>query len=97
MITRFAPVFALFSGLLLSAASAQTLPPDPALQRALADAQVSQTLKQTQANTSQLQFQLQQNENRQQQLFNTMPPPAYQQPAYQLPAYAPPRSLTPQP
>jgi hypothetical protein len=80
--------------LLLSAtaALAQSLPPDPALQRAQADAQVNQILQQTQQNNANLQFQLQQNEIRQQQLFNTMPPPAYQQPAWQ-----PPPISTPQP
>ncbi|HWY62659.1 MAG TPA: hypothetical protein VNW15_12230 [Rhizomicrobium sp.] len=80
--------------LLLSAtaALAQSLPLDPALQRAQADAQVNQTLQQTQQNNANLQFQLQQNEIRQQQLFNTMPPPAYQQPAWQ-----PPQISTPQP
>jgi hypothetical protein len=65
------------------AAWAQALPEDPALQRAQAQAQVNQTLQQTQQNNYQMQFQLQQNELRQQQLFNTMPPPAFQQPAYQ--------------
>jgi hypothetical protein len=70
-------------------ARAQSLPENPALQRAQAQAQVNQTLQQTQQNNYQMQFQLQQNELRQQQLFNTMPPPAFQQPAYQQ--YTPPQ------
>jgi len=73
-------------------AFAQTLPEDPALQRAQTQAQIYQTLQQTQLNNTNLQFQLQQNEARQQQLFNTLPPPAYG-----LPAYAPPTPLTPPP
>jgi hypothetical protein len=73
-------------------AFAQTLPEDPALQRAQSEASINQTLQQTQQNNTILQFQLQQNEARQQQLFNTLPPPTYG-----LPAYAPPTPLMPPP
>jgi hypothetical protein len=89
----------LFAFLAFSApVAAQTLPPDPALQRALADAQVSQTLQQTQQANAQLNFELQQQQIRQQQqVLTTLPPPAYQQPLYQPgPATGAPRSLTPQ-
>jgi hypothetical protein len=57
---------------------AQTLP-DPALQRYETQNNVNQQLLQTQQNNLQVQQGLQQNEIRQQQLFNSMPPPAYQQ------------------
>ncbi|HVZ27938.1 MAG TPA: hypothetical protein VG798_04710 [Rhizomicrobium sp.] len=86
------------SALISAPAWAQTLPLDPALQRAQADAQVNQTLNQTQQANAQLNFELQQQQLRQQQqVLSTLPPPAYQQPAYQPgPATAPPRSLIPQ-
>jgi hypothetical protein len=80
-----------------SALFAQTLPQDPAVQRAQAQAQIDQTLQQTQLNNLSTQYSIQQNELRQQQQFGAMPPPAYQLPAYQLPANAPPRPLTPPP
>ena len=88
----------LFALLLTSAgAFAQTLPQDPALQRAQAQAEVNQTLLQTQQSNLSTQFSVQQNELRQQQQFNAMPPPAYQLPAFQPgPASAPPRQLSPQ-
>jgi hypothetical protein len=57
---------------------AQTLP-DPSLQRYESQSTVNQQLLQTQQNNLQVQQSLQQNELRQQQLFNSMPPPAYQQ------------------
>lgn len=67
------------------AAGAQSLSEDPALQRAQTQAQVNQTLQQTQQNNAAMQSQLQQNEARQQQQFNMMAPPGYQQPAWQGP------------
>jgi hypothetical protein len=74
----------LVSGLISAPALAQTLPLDPALQRAQADAQISQTLNQTQQADAQLNFQLQQQQiQQQQQVLTTLPPPAYQLPAYQ--------------
>ena len=79
---------------LISPVLAQALP-DPAYQRAQAQAQIDQSLAQTQQNNANMQYQVQQNQIEQQQQFNAMPPPAYQMPAYQQPAYAPPRSLTP--
>ncbi len=68
---------------------AQTLP-DPSAQRYETQNAVNQQILQTQQNNLQIQQGLQQNEMRQQQLFNSMPPPAYQQPAWQEP-----RSLAP--
>jgi hypothetical protein len=68
---------------------AQTVP-DPELQRQQTQNAVNQQLLQTQQNNTQMQLQLQQNEARQQQLFNSMPPPAYQQPGWQQPAFVPP-------
>ena len=71
---------ALAALLLLSApALAQTLP-DPALQRLQTQNAIAQQQLQTQQNNTQMQLEVQQNEIRQQQLFNSMPPPAYQQP-----------------
>ena len=87
---KLALTLLLFAAPVVFPAAAQTLPPDPAIQRALTDAQVQQTLQQTQQNNAQLNFELQQQQLRQQQQFNTMPPPAYQQPAYGTP-----RPLTP--
>jgi hypothetical protein len=55
---------------------AQTLP-DPALQRYETQSAVNQQLLQTQQNNLQVQQGLQQNQLRQQQLFNSMQPPAY--------------------
>lgn len=81
---------ALFALLLLSTPVLAQTVPDPALQRAETQNQIDQQLLQTQQNNTQMQLQLQQNELRQQQLFNTMPPPAYQQPAWQQPQYVPP-------
>ena len=70
---------------------AQTLP-DPSLQRYESQSNVNQQLLQTQQNNLQVQQGLQQNELRQQQLFNSMPPPAYQQ---QPRPYVPPPPTTP--
>jgi hypothetical protein len=70
---------------------------DPALQRALTDAQVAQTLQQTQQNNAQLNLQLQQQQiQQQQQVLTTLPPPVWQQQFQPGPATAPPRPLTPQ-
>jgi hypothetical protein len=90
--TIFAVLLLSASALVSFAAHAQSLPEDPALQRAQTQAQVSQTLQQTQQNNADMQFQLQQNQARQQQQFNSMAPPGYQQPAWQGP-----QMLTPQP
>jgi hypothetical protein len=57
---------------------AQTLP-DPSIQRYETQNAVNQQILQTQQNNLQIQQGLQQNEMRQQQLFNSMPPPAYMQ------------------
>ena len=95
MIMRTTLAFLLLSAgavVFADAAGAQTLPQDPALQRAQTQSQVNQTLQQTQQNNAAIQSQLQQNEARQQQLFSTMAPPGYQQPAWQGP-----QMLTPQP
>jgi hypothetical protein len=63
-------------------AVAQTLPEDPALQRSQAQTQANQQMLQTQQNNQQIQLQNQQNQMRQQQLFNSLPAPAYQQRLY---------------
>jgi hypothetical protein len=78
--TAFAAALVLLStpALLCGSAGAQTLP-DPSLQRYESQSTVNQQLLQTQQNNLQVQQGLQQNELRQQQLFNSMPPPAYQQ------------------
>jgi hypothetical protein len=84
MMNRTANLVSLAALLLLSTpvvtpAFAQTLP-DPALQRYETQSNVNQQLLQTQQNNLQVQLGLQQNEIRQQQLFNSMSPPAYLQP-----------------
>jgi len=91
--TAFAAALLLLStpGLLVGSASAQNLP-DPSLQRYESQSNVNQQLLQTQQNNLQVQQGLQQNELRQQQLFNSMPPPAYQQ---QPRPYIPPPPTTP--
>ena len=66
---------------------AQTVP-DPSAQRYETQNAVNQQILQTQQNNLQIQQGLQQNEMRQQQLFNSMPPPAYMQQ---------PRPFTPKP
>ena len=78
--TAFAAALLLLStpAILGGSAWAQTLP-DPALQRYESQSNVNQQLLQTQQNNLQVQQGLQQNELRQQQLFNSMSPPAYQQ------------------
>ncbi len=79
MNTRLPLVFLLLS---TAAASGQSLnlPPDQAQLNAQTQAQLNaQTLQQTQQNNSDMQFQIQQNEARQQQMFNSMPQPGYQQ------------------
>jgi outer membrane biogenesis lipoprotein LolB len=82
--TSVAVLLLLSACLVCGSAVAQNLP-DPALERAQTQAQVNQQLQQTQQNNTQMQMQLQQNQANQQQLFNSMPPPAYQQPLYAPP------------
>jgi ABC-type oligopeptide transport system substrate-binding subunit len=74
--------FALFSALLLAstaAVSAQSLPPDQAQLNAQTQSQLNSQNQQTQLNNLQTQESNQENEIRQQQLFNSMPPPGFQQ------------------
>lgn len=76
----FAP--ALFLALLLAstgAVSAQSLPPDQAQLNAQAQSQLNSQNQQTQLNNLQTQQSIQQNEIRQQQLFNSMLQPGFQQ------------------
>ena len=82
-------VLALF--FLGGAASAQNLPPDQATLNAQTQAALNAQILQTQLNNLQTQQSLQQNDIRQQQLFNSMAPPAYQQ---QQPAFSPPPPAT---
>jgi hypothetical protein len=73
----------LFLTLLLAstaAASAQSLPPDQAQLNAQTQAQLNGQNQQTQLNNLQTQQSIQQNELRQQQLFNSVPPAGFQAP-----------------
>jgi hypothetical protein len=73
----------LISVLLLTstaAVSAQALPPDQAQLNAQSQAQLNGQNQQTQLNNLQTQQSIQQNQIRQQQLFNSMQQPVYQPP-----------------
>jgi hypothetical protein len=73
----------LIAALLLAstaAVSAQALPPDQAQLNAQSQAQLNSQNQQTEMNNLQTQQSIQQNEIRQQQLFNSMPQPVYQPP-----------------
>jgi ABC-type oligopeptide transport system substrate-binding subunit len=59
--------------------SAQSLPPDQAQLNAQTQSQLNGQNEQTQLNNLQTQQSIQQNEIRQQQLFNSMPQPGFQQ------------------
>jgi len=82
----------LFFALLLAsiaAASAQSLPPDQAQLNAQTQAQLNGQNQQTELNNLQTEQSIQQNQIRQQQLFNSIPQPVFQ------PAPAPLRPATP--
>jgi len=81
MMKSFIP--ALISALLLASTAtvfAQTLPPDQAQLNAQTQAQLNGQNEQTQLNNLQVQQSIQQNEIRQQQLFNSMAQPSIQSP-----------------
>jgi hypothetical protein len=81
MMKSFRPT--LISALLLASTAAvfaQSLPPDQAQLNAQTQAQLNDQNEQTQLNNLQVQQSIQQNEIRQQQLFNSMPQPGFQPP-----------------
>jgi hypothetical protein len=74
------PAPTLFLALLLAstaAASAQSLPPDQAQLNAQTQSQLNSQNQQTQFNNLQTEQSIQQNELRQQQLFNSVPQPVF--------------------
>jgi hypothetical protein len=75
MMKRFAFALLLASG---AAVSGQSLPPDQAQLNAQTQSQLNSQNQQTQLNNLETQQSIQQNEIRQQQLFNSMPQPGFQ-------------------
>jgi len=62
-----------------AAASAQSLPPDQSQLNAQTQSQLNSQNQQTQLNNLQIEQSNLQNQQRQQQLFNSLPPPVYLQ------------------